>query len=165
MVFMEEEGKLVADSLNSQPYSKASEWIENFLAGLASANEFKRETGDGFTAKFRIQPVRLPDGGYYCLVLPTTPESTTALHLVGLAKAVRLHRVRQCRNCQKWYFARRETQLYCSARCGHSARISRELITDRRQKQREYMRRYRAQLKAKPNLKIRENKPRREKHQ
>lgn len=118
-----------------------------------------------FTVRFRLQPPIETGRQYDVRVLPVSEDHSAALFLLLLASARQVHRLRLCEHCHKWHFARRENQKFCGVGCRVKARVSREPAETRRQKHTSYMRDYRQRLKANPNLKIGENRTRREKNQ
>lgn len=70
----------------------------------------------------------------------TIDESDTVLNLLTLFEEESLDRVRQCEQCQSWFFARFHRQRFCHHSCQQKFfRASEEW----RAQQREYMRRYR----------------------
>jgi hypothetical protein len=67
-------------------------------------------------------------------------ECNAAITLVGLVQRGRLHLVRECSQCRKWFYAKRLRQRFCLTRCLQKAYRS----TDRfREHRRQYMRKYR----------------------
>ncbi len=120
-----------------------------------------------FSVRFRLLPPIQTDNGYDVRVLPVTEENAATLLLVLLASARQVHRVRICgwAKCGNWFFARKETQNFCSSNCrkrDYESRQDPELMRTRRA---EKMREYRARLKANPNLIVRENQPKKGKRQ
>lgn len=46
-----------------------------------------------------------------------TEEQKMLLLLVRLCEVGQLHKIRRCRQCRRWFFARKADQLQCSQRC------------------------------------------------
>jgi hypothetical protein len=67
-----------------------------------------------------------------------------AVPLENLGRLGLLHRVRKCRSCGMWLFARFERERFCSPACREKASRT---SPEGRQKRAGYMRRYRANLK------------------
>lgn len=175
VVFMGTEGDTLAASLNKNPKSPIARWVEHYQAWRqdripnrprgpkpVSHRARKLSPPDHFNVSFSLQRVidSMTEGGVR--VVPDNADFGEVLLFIKLSDAQQLYRLRRCEHCRTWYFARRDAQRYCRARCGHKARISRVPVKVRRQKQAAYMKRYRRQLKDHPNLKIRENNSRRE---
>ena len=71
-------------------------------------------------------------------------EARAAHQVLKLEEKNLLHRLVQCRTCDKWFFASRDWNKFCSQRC----RVQYELHTENGRKRRaKYMREYRERLK------------------
>jgi hypothetical protein len=69
-----------------------------------------------------------------------SPAAEAVLNIVALGAQGVLWRVRRCRKCQKWFYARFRHQNFCSARCQQTYFRS---SPEWREHRREYMRRHR----------------------
>ena len=77
-----------------------------------------------------------PPGGWYTLAV---------LEIVQLANKHLLRRLRPCRTCSKWIFAKKDSQDFCGVACRQKHYQSDPDVKQRRrERMREYMRGYRA---------------------
>jgi hypothetical protein len=78
-------------------------------------------------------------------------EGDAVMSALWLAQAGTLHRVRVCKECGKWFFARRVVDLTCGKQC-HDTHI--RCSDDYRQRRKLYMRIHRLKLKQREALEL-----------
>jgi hypothetical protein len=168
MSYMSREGDYLAGRLNGNRNRNLARLLTAFqsqrprrpiVPGVVPGVHTAARGKEDFSLNFALGYSVYPKGEYLFRTFPEA-DATDALVLWELVKTLQVHRLRQCEQCRKWYFARRETQRFCSVNCRQKAHISQQPVEVRRQKRRETMRLYRARLKANPNLIVRENKRR-----
>lgn len=89
------------------------------------------------------------------LLQPTTPEGEAAVALLVLVQKVSLDRMRRCRRCRTWFYARFKHQQFCrdsKKKCQWNHYHSPEWRKKNRERNNQYQRAYRAPYPARSKL-------------
>jgi len=132
------EGDIVAKYLNHLPRVRAKQ--HPFLRSLTVLRELAQAVQDhdmpaidrlrkaksGIKSTFRyliaaampkkLKQLRVKRHKEGLLLQPTTPEGRAAVAVLVLDQNSRVDRVRECRYCQTWFYARFKHQKFCSYR-------------------------------------------------
>jgi hypothetical protein len=96
------------------------------------------------------------------VIQPSTPEERDAFAILSLRTKGRIERIRRCRYCRFWFYARFHHQLFCgdpAKRCQWKHYHSPEWRRKNRERNKEHQRAYRKRLFERPKPKLSRRNP------